>query len=426
MKILQIVHFYPPYSVGGCEIYTRNVARELSRTHSVGVLFTMPSSFSESVIQDGDIVCTAIQKDYATFGNPFHERDPHVEAVFEALVDRMHPDIVHVQHLMNLSLRLPFIARAKGIPVCYTLHDFWLICPRAFLLTAQLTPCRTGPSFQCCACMKADMRLYDCMRTPSSLSSMVKKPAKILMNVLERLRFIVALCLWRPYYSRLIMHNVDRFIAPSLFLHNYFSRYAAIKGKIVHVSHGIPCRPISKKKYFDDIPKFLYIGSLHAHKGVEVLIDAFNMVDKPCMMHIYGTAPPETVERLRTRCKNRNVHFMGNLSEAEKDSVFAEHDALIVPSLCYENLPLVILEAFSARMPVICSGHGGLAEIVRDGINGFTFTPGNPQSLADIINRCIDNPGLLARCAHTIPPVKDMKTHAQELVELYKEIMTSR
>ena len=78
---------------------------------------------------------------------------------------------------------------------------------------------------------------------------------------------------------------------------------------------------------------------------------------------------------------NPNIHIMGELENKDKRKAFEEIDVLIVPSLWYENSPLVIAEAFLSKIPVITSNIGGMAELVKDGENGFTFPVGDAEKL---------------------------------------------
>ncbi|MCX8043092.1 MAG: glycosyltransferase family 4 protein [Desulfobacterota bacterium] len=424
MRVLHVVHFYPPFSIGGTEVYTRNLARTLSRSCTVEIFCTVPSGATLDTERHNGIRCTAIQKDVATFGMPFHEVNGSVETIFAETLNRFNPDIIHFHHLMNLSLRLPLIARAYKIPSCYTLHDFWLVCPRAFLLDINLRHCAEQRAQHCCTCFHQNMRLYTIAAHSPGIGSVLKQFAKKTLNGWEKLRYLFALGPWRHFYVQRIMHVIDCFIAPSRFIQQQYERFGISSSKIVFIPHGIPhpCTA-STQKTVANPPRFLYIGSLHLHKGITTLIDAFNLIDTPCTLSIYGTGRPHVVENLRSRCHNNNVRFFGMLPEDEKQRVFGESDALIVPSLCYENLPLVVLEAFAARVPVIASNHGGLAEIVHDGINGCTFTAGDPQSLAAVIRRCIEHPDLLAQWSEGIQPVNDMETHAQEIAALYEALL---
>ena len=86
------------------------------------------------------------------------------------------------------------------------------------------------------------------------------------------------------------------------------------------------------------------------------------------------------------------ISFAGAYGASDVAAVFSEMDALLVPSLWYENTPFVVLEAFAAGVPVIASDLGGLSEVVREGQNGALFVAGDPRSMAEAIERILARP----------------------------------
>jgi glycosyltransferase involved in cell wall biosynthesis len=92
------------------------------------------------------------------------------------------------------------------------------------------------------------------------------------------------------------------------------------------------------------------------------------------------------------------------LDRAGVTAALADDDVLVVPSRWYENSPNVILEAFAAGVPVVAAGHGGLAEMVRDGVDGLLFRPGDAAALAAALRRLAAEPGLLAQLGAGVRP----------------------
>jgi len=430
LKILQVVHFFPPHSIGGSELYTRDLARALSVDHEVHLFFTIPESKNEAPTRTGQsdgIPCCALQKNYATYDRPFHECDRRVDREFERLLDRFRPDLIHFQHLMNLSLRLPGIAKRRGIACCYTLHDFWLLCPSAFLLRPDFGLCAGSSALSCLGCMEPQIGYYGIRPDAGGFLGMARQGIKQVLNFNKKLLHLFALAVWRKYWMRSIMHAVDIFIAPSRFLQQQYVRCGLDAQKIIFLRHGF-----SKQDYKGSIKKparhlrFAFIGSPREYKGIYTLIDAFNLITKPCELRIYGALSPRMLQELTARSRNPNMHCMGTLAEENKKDAFANIDVLIVPSLCYENCPLVIHEAFMAKIPVIATAHGGMAELVRDGVDGCTFPAGRPEGLAAKMRLFLDDLGLKDRLAANIPEVKDMKVHAQELVSIYNRVLSRK
>ena len=135
MKILQVIHGYPPRFNAGSENYTQIISRALARQHDVHVLARFEDPYVPSYAvrrekdEPGDGSTIPL-----TLVNMANQRDRFVheamDEIFEDLLTSFRPDVVHFQHLNHLSVRLPILAHRAGIPSIYTLHDFWLMCPR--------------------------------------------------------------------------------------------------------------------------------------------------------------------------------------------------------------------------------------------------------------------------------------------------------
>jgi glycosyltransferase involved in cell wall biosynthesis len=100
-------------------------------------------------------------------------------------------------------------------------------------------------------------------------------------------------------------------------------------------------------------------------------------------------------------------------------------DWVVVPSVWWENSPLVIQEAFAAGRPVVCSGIGGMAEKVPAGTAGLHFRAGDPGDLADVMRRAATEPGLWDRLRAGLPTPHPMPAHVARLAGLYESLLTA-
>ncbi|MCK5691024.1 glycosyltransferase, partial [Myxococcota bacterium] len=150
MNILHVIHGYPPHYMAGSEVYTWNLCRRLAEQHRVSVFSRIENPYAAAYevsnsIDDGVRVrrINKPQRDY-TFRDKY--LDPKIDEVFRAMLRETRPDVVHFGHLSHLSSQLPIIARQEfGIPVVFTLHDFWLRCFRGQLIKPDKSICE-GPS----------------------------------------------------------------------------------------------------------------------------------------------------------------------------------------------------------------------------------------------------------------------------------------
>jgi GT2 family glycosyltransferase len=163
-------------------------------------------------------------------------------------------------------------------------------------------------------------------------------------------------------------------------------------------------------------------------KGVHVLAEAFTRLDPACArLAIHGGFPPYHGDRgyeaevRRVLGGQADASLKGPFARAELGAVLSGLDVLVVPSLWEENRPLVVQEAFLAGLPVIASAHGGLAEMVRDGVDGLLFRPGDAADLAAAMRRLVDDPALRERLGRHAPAVPSMDEHVNALLAVYRE-----
>src|SRR5262249_47941044 len=150
--------------------------------------------------------------------------------------------------------------------------------------------------------------------------------------------------------------------------------------RIIHLPYGIETLAIPHAGARGEGPtlRLGYVGSLTEHKGCDVLIRAVRSLPDavPVELRVYGSLQhrPEYVASLRHLVGDaRRIRFCGPFANANVGSVLASLDLLVVPSIWYENTPVVIYEAMAAGCVVLASDVPGIAEVIRDGENGGLF-----------------------------------------------------
>jgi len=412
VRILQVVHQFPPKRVGGTEIYTESLVQELGRRGHDLLVFYPEENLTpgeEEVAASGFRVHRVL---YPSPRNPLQLfllsfRNHFVERSFAHLIERERPDIVHFQHLKGLSVKLIPLVKRYGLPTLYSLHDYWLFCANAQLITPRQKVC-SGPFFwlNCAYCAAARV---------GAPFLVVAAPA------------IASLFAYRAYLVGRAIRNVDIFVAPTAFVKEVFIKRGFSEGRVRQINHGIDLQVRGGSVRLEDKLHFAYIGGLAWQKGVHVLIEAFNKLDpERAVLSIYGDEEvfPSYVEDLRRMTRNPAIRFRGRLAREELGQVLAETDVLVVPSLWYETSSLVIQEAFAAQVPVIASRLGALAEKVRHQVDGLLFAPGEPEALRQAMERLMETPSLLSDLRSHIGPAKKMAEHADEILGLYQELIS--
>jgi glycosyltransferase involved in cell wall biosynthesis len=176
---------------------------------------------------------------------------------------------------------------------------------------------------------------------------------------------------------------VDVFLAPSYFLIEKF-RAAGFQYPIQKVVQ--PIRPFPQSPESSQRDSLLYIGRLAEEKGVATLLEACRQLQGAINVKIIGTGPEES--RLREQAQNiAGVEFLGYQTGPVWEQALRGARALIMPSIWYENMPYVVLEALSRGTPVIASRLGGVPERITEGVNGFLFQPGDAADLVRAIQK---------------------------------------
>jgi len=408
MRLAYVVHQYPPHSLGGTEIYTASLARTLAHAgHEVHVF--CPQAGQQPDLQDGVRLWSmpappdGTESPVGQFWHTFRHRG--IEAEFARFLAAVRPDVVHFQHVQGVSARL--IEMAAGRPRLFTLHDYWAFCFNSQLLRNDSRVCTQGRPRDCvdCATSRPDLHL------------------------LRHLRPLVALPFaYRNAYLRQAILSADLLIAPSEFLRAQYIQRGFPANKILTLENGLDMTRLRTDR--DGLPTppasphFGFLGSLTWTKGVHVLIEAFNRLPINAALTVYGSdrACPEYGAQLKSLARHPNIRFAGPVESDLVGAALSQMDYLVVPSLWYENSPLVIQEAFGVGVPVVASRLGALAEKVREAETGRLFEPGDMDALASALTELIHHPELRSEFQAHITPPPTMAEHARILLGIYREL----
>ncbi|MGE0825150.1 MAG: glycosyltransferase [Candidatus Binatia bacterium] len=596
MRILLVAHYFLPRHVAGTELYTLRLAQELQKNHEVALFCAEidPDARLYSVRTreyEGTPVTEVVNNNaYCRFHETYS--NPRIEAAFAAELERYRPDVVHIQHLANLSIGfLPLIKR-RGIPIVYTLHDYWLTCPRRGLrMKSSGALCMQVVPEECASCMamsieqlsplsrvqrkleawwnrnpglpvpsvdvppwvqeqswdiEGDVRSVYAASPPYGLRvrrwldpsvrgvtetvvrfffalhpgayttrndggvfqirangkevfsrylcpyrrekdrGWIEGEIRVENRKQLRLEFLAkvgpggdpASCtaawggvslqgplletrptqwgwMWQAGARRLAQRGVklrerralqaienrlakvrkalaevDLFLSPSRFLRERFIEFGIPQEKILYKDNGFDLaqfRSVRRPPQRHQRMVFAYIGTLVEHKGVHVLIEAFNRLGLvEAELRIYGDLHvfPDYTSQLRMLARHPAITFAGSFENRESSRILSGVDALVVPSLWFENSPLTIHEALLAGVPVIASQLGGMAEYVEHGRTGLLFRPGDVEDLRAQLEWIIAHPH--AFTTMPAPSYVAIDEHARDLATIYRELQSHR
>ncbi|MFO7664851.1 MAG: glycosyltransferase, partial [Chloroflexota bacterium] len=342
-------------------------------------------------------------------------------------------DIVHVTSVHSLGVGALRSVSRSGTPLILTLMDFWFVCPNAQLIRSDGALCdgRTT-AWQCQSCLMAQSGFFrEIQKIPvpelvqslywGSLSKLPSLSSKrgmrgMLLDIDER-KQILQEALAIP----------DHILAHSVFVKEIFELNTA--NPVTLLEHGIDLAWLKNyhgKTNFNKV-RFGYIGQLSRAKGIHVLINAFNQsqLASKAILRIWGdtTRDPAYVRLLdQIRNENQSIELCGRFEQDDLASVLSEIDVLVIPSIWYENSPLVIKEAFAASTPVIATNLGGMAEMVTHNGDGLLFELGDVDDLVIQLRRVIEEPRLLKNLKAGIKPVKSIQQEVVELETVYQSL----
>jgi glycosyltransferase involved in cell wall biosynthesis len=416
MKILHVIHRFVDTDRRGSELYTYHLCRALAQKHEVAVFYTSPKG-PKAGLESGclDGLSTYIIGSSDSWQEAvIRHRSLRAETAFTQVLAEWRPDIVHFQHLLFLSLRLPTIAKRRGLRSVFTLHDFWLLCPQVTLLNHRQRISWPINRLNCYACCQSRVqRAYSWRRLWGWEPTVLMKRALLAYYLLRG----------RPRRVSRLIRDVDLFIAPSQQLRQRFIHEDLPATKIAYCAYGIDCS-IRPPTYISNLShsgplECGFIGSVSTHKGIDILLDAFSKIDG-ARLTVYGRVASQYLERSHSG----NVRFMGEIADSEKADAFRQMHVLIVPSIWLENSPIAIHEAFLFGIPVITSNTGGMAELVKDGQSGLHFQLGDAEDLRRKVEYLASNRGELRRLTANVPAVKPIEDNASEIETFYHMVLS--
>ena len=431
MRILKVIHGFPPRYSAGSEVYSKELASSLAENHEVQVLCRYENSFlpdyhykTELCEDDPRILLHLINVPRTKYPDKFVHTP--VEELFLSIISQFNPHIVHFGHLNYLSIRLPSLIKDKSIAKIFTLHDFWLMCPRG-----QFIQRNSESPWQMCTSQEDSKCASQCYSGKFSGDEANLASDKEYWNNFIKLRM---------EYAREVIKDIDLFISPSRYLLNEFSNeFPEITDKITYLDYGFDLgkfedRNRTKQEGFT----FGYIGTHTPQKGIQDLLEAFAKLDNDkAKLKIWGakrddsTALEEIANTLPAH-KKEKICWMGGYKNSEIINVFNQIDALVVPSIWGENSPLVIHEAQQAKVPVITAEYGGMKEYVKHNTNGLLFNFRDTNDLSVKMEKYCNEPeiankhgnyGYLYNNSGNIPSIEK---HTEQINNLYKNILDKK
>ncbi len=375
MKVLIICNLFPPFVMGGAEMAAHSLAVWLSEHgHDVRVLTSAPEPADEGT----EVFPNGLTVERRHFANVYqiykaprgpllakvrwHLKDhfhPESERICGEVMDDFQPDVVNTHDLQGIGYNLLNAIGARDVPCIQTLHDFGFMC-------LSMNMFRDG---------------HECghHHLPCVASTLIK----------------------RSYFKHI---RTLAFISPTAALlerHRPHLPPGAETHVIPYVLSFEPTRPVpvtgeAAAMLDDGRVKLIYVGQLEPWKGVEFLISLLEGLLDTVRFHLTIVGGGSLLDTLQRRAANVDwLAVVGKVPPANVGGYMSRSDLLIVPSLWFENAPLVISQAVELGLPVLASNTGGLPEMITDGVNGALLPRGERAAWQAALERVCREPGQL-------------------------------
>jgi glycosyltransferase involved in cell wall biosynthesis len=443
MKIILTCHqFFPEYSAG-TEVLVHSVAKELQKnSHHVIVFCASPTKKDmadtcrfDTYRFDG-INVIRFWHSVTAMGNQTNVMSLEYDNQFVAgyfrdiLISEL-PDIVHFFHFGRITSSLIPECIIKNIPCFFTPTDFWVTCPLNQLLLPNGALC-VGPQLNATNCIKhlATIKLPFLNgflnKIPNVMFKYTIQWFSYFLGKNNQLVQMIIAATKRPEIINSRINRLNAIFVPNHFMANILAKNNISK-KLMHYSpYGInsnsdkPLNTPNPENYL----RIGFIGTISPNKGLHVILKAIHLLPTlKVKIKIYGdlTLYPDYVSKIIPLIENDSrITLCGTFDNTDIHNIFAGIDVLVVPSIWYENTPLVIYSAQSCGCPVIASDIGSIPEVIIHGKNGLLFPPGQVDKLAKAITHINEDRRLLKKLADNAIHPRSITNYVDELLKHYQ------
>jgi len=399
MKILMVNKFL--YPRGGSESYILSLGKHLeSLGHEIeyfGMYDEKNTVFNSANQYTGNMDFHS--KGLSRFLYPFK-----IIYSFEAakkigkVIDKFKPDVVHMNNI-NFQLTPSIInaIKKRNVPIVWTVHDYQMVCPNHLLYDFK----GNKPCEKC-----VGGKHYNCLKNKCIHGSLIKS----LLGIIEAKFYSIS----KTY------KKVDLFICPSNFLENkLLGAKSFYRGKTFTIHNFI-----DKQRFSFDGDScgdyIVYVGRLSKEKGVQYISETAKLL-KEYNFYVAGDGPDANMLDGRD-----NIKLLGFVGGKELVSLMANAKILFLPSVCYENCPLSILEAHCLGVPVVTMNSGGMAELVKDGVTGTLANEPTSECIAECIKKTMEPEyynSLKNNCKKEKDNIMSINSYCDILIQKYNDII---
>jgi glycosyltransferase involved in cell wall biosynthesis len=444
MKLICTTSWYFPDTSGGVDVYIDSLLNSL-QAQGIEAIVAAPRQGLE---EDNYIYNNIAVYRYPVF--PKHtqlqayKQLPHGGfAAFAHWLKHQQGDIYH-QHSWRFDCGLQHLALARklGMATVVTVHMPEILCLQGTMMKYGREPCNgLIDSNQCSKCLGVPERVPSwAIAALSQIPLELGLAAEVKLLTAGSMRVQVlgktlGITTMIPEHRRLLRQLTklaDRIVVPSNWQYEAFLLNGVPPAKLTLSRQGVAAnfphtRPTIPAK--NSSLKIGFLGRWQATKGVQVIAEAITRLPPDISVELiihginldqYGLANQAKVIDMAAR--DSRIRIAQPLTRQDVPKAVANFDLLAVPSQWMETGPIVVMEAHAVGTPVLGANLGGIAELVRHGVDGWLVPAQDVQAWTEAIATLAQDRNLLAKLRAGIQPARTLDTVAVEMIELYQQI----
>jgi glycosyltransferase involved in cell wall biosynthesis len=429
MKIMMVNGLH----MGGVRRVIENLVPILRKRHDISLFLGLDrggrGAWVEDRLEDGVRIRNVDVHRYRNTRLVRNYRNSDFEGPFRDFLLQVKPDVLHFHSCTGIGASTIIVASELRIPFLVTMHDWWWLCPRLYLVDNRFEVCSQSQIVHPDQCY--------CVRR----GRFEEKRYRYLWSIIERIPLI---------------------LVPSAFIGGSLVRNRVPREKIRVNPNGIPHPEKVAAKSQGDHLRFGFLGGSDGFKGGLVLLKAAHRLhDGFCVIKMYNyrragvignkagrkslmdtfrhglvrfrTEPYEKWLQFKGFClhsryfrstAHARIELLPSFRHEDIDEILQDVDVVIVPSVMRESFNLVTREAMIRKTPVISSDSGGPEEVIKDGVNGFIFRTNDDGQLAERMGELIKEPEIVERFRNNIrrESIVDIESQSRQLEVIYSNI----
>lgn len=417
MRILVVSPVNLDSNYGGAQVYLRNLLNEFIRKGVQTFVVTLNQEVSS----------VTYYKNISVYSFNLNISDFRIKELLTSL----NLDLIHLHGFKAIFSKIGY---ELGIPVVITAHHGGILCPAGTLLNHRDEICHVRAEFKnCLPCVLKNVR---CGAHAFPLVNKIpQRTYEGIGKYLEKKPFV-------PYISPVlgvaksikkkendwdeIVRYSSLMIAPSYAIALSVEKNGYPKDQIKVIPHGIPLpKSDYPKSKNSSRPQLFYLGRINRVKGIHVLLEAIQGIEKDFDLHIFGNAVTREEKRYLTSLKKQSrrdlrVHWKGGIPYDQVFESIQSMDLMIHSTICMEVFGLNIAETLALGIPVIATRCGGAEMQIRDGENGILVAPNDVNELRTAILKFLNYPSAYEVDASKVVSIED---HANKLIDIYASLV---